>query len=544
MKRQLVPKGPLSLTGTDSSQQRGVQKRAGPSCDACRTRRTKCDGLKPACSSCQNLQIQCAYSGYDRRTKEQWNARIVALEQRNQYLERLVQNLSCNNSPEAIHRTLELEQIPSQQQTRPTLQTHESLAEVRDITQVFYNATATHPTLDNTKIASAFDAGARLAVLPQEQFAWTALNAFFRCAGTLFYIITRQDAESLLERVYLSALNIARRVPKADITRASTGEYSLIEYRRVLQTVIFLEGWLSYSLGYLSDVHADEVELIHTLQSPGQLGLDHEIRTDYKIQTQMAKISLVASNIYKQICVPEQCSWEYANTIATHLDNLYQDLPPELHVSILRHSNGMLTFIQEKSLYLMHAFFLDTYLLLYCHYIKAHWHARSLNNGTCIADFFNDMPKPAYVKYTQYAIQLSRLISLLHGQEALMTRCWLAIQATFDASIMLLISACQNYYSPTGMEGVAESIAYVDSCFTVLQFCGSADVAAHRLLTSLQPLYDNVRRMVLGTGEPQGYEHNIDRVTTRSVIQSETASLGDTIRRLLNLLVSTHQVWV
>ncbi|KOC10290.1 hypothetical protein AFLA70_493g000631 [Aspergillus flavus AF70] len=340
MKRQLAPKAPLGLVGTDSSQQGRVQKRIGPSCDTCRTKRTKCDTLRPVCSSCQTLQLQCGYSGYDRRTKEQWNARIVALEQRNRYLERLVQRLSCNNSPEAVHKTLELEQIPSQQQTRPTLQAPEGLAEIRDITQVFYNATATHPTLDNAKLASAFDAGARLTTLPQEQFAWTALSAFFRCAGSLFYIITPQEAESLLERVYcegngskadvcelcaiaaigchyeanqvsdevrtaffyiatseleglaqtstiqgmrvficlslsammdkttnarlllMSALNIARRIPKPDITRPSPAEYSLNEYRRVLQTVIFLEGWLSYSLGYLSDVHADEVELV------------------------------------------------------------------------------------------------------------------------------------------------------------------------------------------------------------------------------------------------------------------------------------------
>ncbi|KAB8270044.1 hypothetical protein BDV30DRAFT_215796 [Aspergillus minisclerotigenes] len=112
---------------------------------------------------------------------------------------------------------------------------------------------------------------------------------------------------------------------------------------------------------------------------------------------------------------------------------------------------------------------------------------------------------------------------------------------------MLLISACQNYFCSTKMEGIADSFTYVDSCFTVLQFCSSADVAAHRLLTSIRPLHDDVRRIVLETGESQGYEHNTDRVANGSFIQSKTAhtaSRGDTIRRLLNLLVSTHQVWV
>lgn len=60
---------PMTTTGVagGGSTTTPVRKRAPTACDSCRSRKTKCDNVKPACGSCVRTGIECYYSGLEEK---------------------------------------------------------------------------------------------------------------------------------------------------------------------------------------------------------------------------------------------------------------------------------------------------------------------------------------------------------------------------------------------------------------------------------------------------------------------------------------------
>ncbi|KAF7514852.1 hypothetical protein G7054_g14946 [Neopestalotiopsis clavispora] len=71
------------------------RKRAITACQLCRTRRTKCDNLRPSCSACLKLGAECVTDGADYSTFDPASLQIL---QRLGVLETLVRSLSLTNS--------------------------------------------------------------------------------------------------------------------------------------------------------------------------------------------------------------------------------------------------------------------------------------------------------------------------------------------------------------------------------------------------------------------------------------------------------------
>ncbi|KAL4902100.1 hypothetical protein BDW74DRAFT_181263 [Aspergillus multicolor] len=644
--RALFPKGPLPV----ERDKLPAKTKTSRSCDRCRQKRIKCDGLTPACSNCLRQEgTRCDYSGLDRRKKDHWATRVEALEKRNEHLEKLVRELSCNQPTEAPHPLPQLsgDSGPAQDDALSGPADTERISETDDLIQIFYNATAAHPTmLPSTHEIPDATGSSRLVDLPPKSLARIALDAFFNCASTLFYIMTPREAEDLLERVYseqgiqsddlcelcalaaigshyeinkipdearatffyiattaleklaqtsklqgmrvficlciasimdkttnarmliMSALNIARRILKAHLLQTSRDAQHRIEYARTLQTIIFFESWLSYSLGYRSDVHGSEINLTRILDTADQPGLDKDCPITRNIQLHMAKLSLIASNVYQQMSAPGQLLWDSIGTLLEHINHWHRTLPPEMHLSVLnRMEEEKITKLHERALYLMHGLFMDTCLLVYCRVIKSQWRAaRSQDGQACLELLFKGMPEQIHTEYTQYAIQLSRTVSLLHAREYLMTRCWVAIQAAFDAGLMLLLSICQNHYTSRQVEPIPQLLEKANACIAVLEFCGARDIAAHRLFSLSRPLYDGLVALSLGPGgaggeggqsqsQDQGSQPQPDQQSTHKmrigylmetdVVHTTDLDLQGSACRLLDLLVPrTNQIWV
>ncbi|KAJ5087440.1 hypothetical protein N7456_011056 [Penicillium angulare] len=68
-----------------------------------------------------------------------------------------------------------------------------------DLMDIFYAGTAAYPELHTPQLSVS---GYRANGLPEEQFAEYAIDGFFRCAATLFFVKTQQEARQLLYRVY------------------------------------------------------------------------------------------------------------------------------------------------------------------------------------------------------------------------------------------------------------------------------------------------------------------------------------------------------
>ncbi|KAL3456196.1 hypothetical protein BJX64DRAFT_294303 [Aspergillus heterothallicus] len=164
-------------------------------CDKCRLLRKRCDGAKP-CTSCTSPRVQCKYMEVDGRRKEEFKARIEALEKRNQYLEEQIEHLKCNQGA-AQNDTLK--------RKRPLLGQPDKQAKDgvdHGVEHMFFAATANHPLLNSPSPLSGSSDRNMRDQLPEEHLTRYALDAFFQCAATLFYVTTEDNAAQLMKKVY------------------------------------------------------------------------------------------------------------------------------------------------------------------------------------------------------------------------------------------------------------------------------------------------------------------------------------------------------
>ncbi|KAH8430979.1 fungal specific transcription factor domain-containing protein [Aspergillus melleus] len=210
------------------------------------------------------------------------------------------------------------------------------------------------------------------------------------------------------------------------------------------------------------------------------------------IQSYMTRLVLVASEILAEMAECQDSSfWIHADRLAGQLDQWHQALPPELHLAALSSVDRTLT--QEKALYLMHMMYIDSRLQLYCRLLEGF---QNCTGGPSpqpsvhlLGSLFNQVPKHMCETYTAFSIQLARIASLLYSQEVIMTRCWLVVCAVFDVCIVLLLGICRKYFTDSS-GSFTDLPAHVHTCLTVLRFCSSGDIAAHRLMDMLEPILE------------------------------------------------------
>ncbi|KAL4790343.1 hypothetical protein BDV19DRAFT_394114 [Aspergillus venezuelensis] len=537
----LAPRGPLlpgAIPINNSSRiTKSTRTKTTRACDKCRLLRKRCNGATP-CENCSASKIACEYSQPDGRGREDWKAQVKALEERNAYLEQLVQQLSVNRADGAVHQPNPFidQSLDAIQQRR---QQEEEEEEEEEPPAAAQQALPEHPQLEASasvttsgRIASGDPAREQSASeedlqriwvqlnqrhkLPEKHVTQQALGAFFQCAATLFYVTTEEKASRLLDNVYdsdtasiqdiceLCALAAIGSHYKVDVIPdeargnyffiASTGLHEAIEaegiqgmrificlcmsmvmekssiarlligkmvanlqaqrtasagsqddeHRRTLQTLLFLEGWLSYSLGYRSCLNKTEIDLVHYTIPLNQTENASALTTPL-IQSHMTRLTLLASEIHNQIYTRRTTKhWSRADMLSMRLDTWHQSLPPDLHLAALTIGGDSpspaqrVSVLQERALYLMHMF-----------------------------------------------------------------------RSVFDACVVLLLTACQRFaVKSPATTSVTDISPHMETCLAVLAFCGRRDVVAVRLRDMLDPVFRGLIEMNTPTRSSSGSSSN------------------------------------
>ncbi|KAJ1715637.1 hypothetical protein NYO67_2139 [Aspergillus flavus] len=493
------------------------------------------------------------------------------------------------------------------------------MREDHDLVYLFYTATASHPLLGSLERGTGFFGGNRRDKLPEEQFSRRALDAFFQCAATLFYVTTPENTEKLLQRVYhsdhasipdiceLSALasigshykkdlipdeakaaylylastglqetigadhiqgmrificlsmscimdksssarllimpglDFARAKMETDLRKVTSNQSDEDEYRRTLQTLLFLEGWLSYSLGYQSCLKQSEIDLVqYTIPldttSINSVGLRTRL-----IQSQMTKLALLASQIQAKITSLRDGSWSKADEISADLDKWYYSLPPDLQLATLTKQEEAVTSQQRHGIYLMHMLHVDMRLQLFCRLIKGFATHREVQDLSSLETFYHKIPRQNLDDHKDFSIQLARIAALLYEEEAILARC---CRSVFDAGVVLLLGVCLYYLDGRETNAVADMLRNLDLCLTVLEFCSRDDIAAMRLKNMLDPLVREFRRTRQASRVQQGQGHSMGVEYLLNDRPPEKPDLVRLTHRLLNFMTPTRDVWV
>ncbi|KAJ5087439.1 hypothetical protein N7456_011055 [Penicillium angulare] len=257
------------------------------------------------------------------------------------------------------------------------------------------------------------------------------------------------------------------------------------------------------------------------------------------IQSQMAKMVLLAVEEYKKITQLRSDLWTEIHRGSDSLNNWLRELPASLHLSALGETDTDLTPQQVTAIYLMHTLFIDTHLLLYFRFIDFSYRSDANADGLAIERIFLDMPHSIFSTYTEFSIQLARIIALLYDQEKVFARCWMVIHATFDAMSMMLLSVCQTYYTSYESD-IPQMMNLLDSCFRVLRFCSESDFVASRFVDMLTPTFFDV----------QSFDrlHEPDRMSISYVLnieQVDQAAIRHTLCQLLEIIsIERHKAWI
>ncbi|KAH7383778.1 hypothetical protein BKA66DRAFT_511872 [Pyrenochaeta sp. MPI-SDFR-AT-0127] len=259
-------------------------------------------------------------------------------------------------------------------------------------------------------------------------------------------------------------------------------------WRKIFRSTIFMDCWLSYTLGYTSEVTSNDVQIAC---SP----ILEPVTVDDLIHIQTSKIGLVAAEIAKTLASPELATQENVAMLTRKLDTWRLELPPTMQVLTLTSSNPPnLTLYQRRAILMIHIMYLGALVLLYRQLLVATAEAQLTDGAAHKPNFSVEDARRFRNECAVAAQQISRILGLISFDGTLTKRCWIIIYWSFSAGVILLFSATTKLLDGQAV-GVDEDLRYAKACMDMLEPCRNFEPIAARFSDTLAPLYESLRNV-------------------------------------------------
>ncbi|EXJ93934.1 hypothetical protein A1O1_02327 [Capronia coronata CBS 617.96] len=537
------------------------RKYVSHACEACRFRRSKCDGKLPTCSTCKKRRTGCTYSEIDRRRGKLKKHETDALLQQVRSLQDIISTLqiASDEDAQALLKKIRRDQT-----------------ELIDSVSLFDGPSPVSETLADYRQSQERDLKPAVDIhvpashiytpenLPPEGLIKHTLETYLNCCSTLFYILHEQDVNDILKRMYVSkdpvdtatlgevcavaAIgshydpdNVPLSVMEALYRTASVYMHDCIEndflrgmrtllclsmysfmtkrssarlsiasglqiarwvrlhrqvasddwqlWRRVYRTLVFMECWLSSSLGYRWNLSDEEVKFT-------QLEIVEPVPTlDNAIQAQMSAVGILLANILKDVYRSSSVVFSIVRKHSTILEDWRRSLPAPMQLSSILDpgfSGGAgLEERHRRSLMLVHIMGFGAQILLQrrllvamadCEMNKRWTLDGSREEGASI--------RQECVAAAKSCVQLFDCLG--YTTASMFRRCWLCIGHAFSVSSVLLFEAAHNLLYGVS-NGVDELLTQCQKCIDVLQGCSLADRVARTMLDIVLPLHQDLQ---------------------------------------------------
>ncbi|KAK7517574.1 hypothetical protein IWZ03DRAFT_376510 [Phyllosticta citriasiana] len=256
--------------------------------------------------------------------------------------------------------------------------------------------------------------------------------------------------------------------------------------RKVTNTLIFMDCWLSTTLGYKSDVSIED--LTHAWIPPYECSSMNDA-----IHAQGSKIGLVSRDI-AELTVHQAATdvrAEHISKLTAKLDAWYNELPETMHLATLIDQNkySVVNFFQRRAILMLHMFYLGAIISLYRQILLNASNARiqykwNLGVGyTQVQDY--------RARCSMAAQQMTRIMSLIDFTSFMTRRCWVLIYWSFHSCTVILFNAAQLILD--GLYNVSHlnvDLASAKLCIDTLENCAQAEPVAAKHLALIQPLYE------------------------------------------------------
>ncbi|KAF2794029.1 hypothetical protein K505DRAFT_361488 [Melanomma pulvis-pyrius CBS 109.77] len=302
-------------------------------------------------------------------------------------------------------------------------------------------------------------------------------------------LLLSQSFYALLEKHlsarYLVAAGIQIARWKCRLPHPSRNDQAAEGWRRIFRSLLFMDCWLSYTLGYTSDVTAEDVAIACIIYRP-------ELATiDELIHTQTSKIGLIAAEIAKTLASPEMVTRENIDMLNGKLETWRLEVPPMLQLPMLTSSNPPnLTLYQRRATLMI--MYLGALILLYRHLLIATAETLLTDGAGWSLDLSDADARRYRSECAVAAQQIARILGLISFDGTLTKRCWLIIYWAFTACVALLFSATTKLLDGLP-DTVSEDLSFAKACMDMLEPCRGHEPIADRYLNMVWPLYDTLR---------------------------------------------------
>ncbi|KAF2737426.1 hypothetical protein EJ04DRAFT_488080 [Polyplosphaeria fusca] len=260
-------------------------------------------------------------------------------------------------------------------------------------------------------------------------------------------------------------------------------------WRRIFRSLIFMDCWLSYTLGYISEVTAEDIAVACTSH------LVDSMTVDEMIHIQTSKIGLVAAEIAKTLASPESVTRENIGMLAGKLEKWRLEVPLIMQMPTLTSNNPPdMTLYQRRAILMVHIMYLGAVMFLFRQLLVAAAETQLTDGAAWSLNLTVEEARNHRHECAVAAQQVVRILRLVSLDGTMTKRCWIMIYWSFSASIVLLYSATNKLLGGT-LEGVEDDLGYAKGCIDILEPCRSFEPVAQRYLDTLWPLYEQLREM-------------------------------------------------
>ncbi|KAF2832337.1 hypothetical protein CC86DRAFT_401107 [Ophiobolus disseminans] len=366
-----------------------------------------------------------------------------------------------------------------------------------------YQPSASHTTADAMSLAECFTVAAMGAHYDSDCFP-DRIRKLLYASGTLHFHeqTARQDYlrtmrlllcmsfYSLLEKhmsaryLIAAGLQVARwKYPSLHGSNSGPLDEN---WRKIYRSLIFMDSWLSYTLGYTSEVTPKDVQIICGSRYANAMS-NVEL-----IHAQTSKIGLVAAEIAKTLAAPELATRENIAVLSQKLDTWRKEVPHTLQIETLTSTAPTdLDVYQRRAILMVHIMYLGALILLYRQLLVATAETQ-LTDGAAWNS--NITVQDARIYRDQCALaaqQTARILKLISFDGTLTKRCWLIIYWSFTSAIVLLFSATTKIMDGQ-TDGVEADIHFAGACIEGLESCRSFEPIAARYLDTIWPIYKSL----------------------------------------------------
>ncbi|KIX92384.1 uncharacterized protein Z520_11858 [Fonsecaea multimorphosa CBS 102226] len=276
------------------------------------------------------------------------------------------------------------------------------------------------------------------------------------------------------------------------------GSPSLLLIRKKLhRTMVFLECWLSTSLGY----YPGEFQLSDVEVEPLLRPLDENDMSDLT-QTKMCQVGWLKARVVRAVFTRPFPGFPAIESLMVDLNTWPQQLPLHMTLkSLIENKDNTphpLTAAHNGALFLAHAMYLGAEIFLYRPILIAMADQKA-GRSWPLPSITAEQAARCYTRCVEAARTIARLFSLLRigtSETMMHNRCWLTNFEIFTACSVLLYDLAERSLSPLQQETeVQAELQRAGECLTMLKASACADRVSQRLHDTLNETYQKVKML-------------------------------------------------